>query len=176
VGYLVADKALVKRARQQLGSQTLWFQRIQAEAFLNVGRKKAGSIEELAAKAGIDPEALARTVSEHNDAIDGGAPDPMGKPDDFRVKIGQGPFYLFNVSIKTNMLNPCPMLTLGGLVVDEETGVVQTTSGDAIPGLYAAGRAAVGICSNSYVSGLSLADCVFSGRRAGTETGRRLDA
>jgi 3-oxo-5alpha-steroid 4-dehydrogenase len=25
----------------------------------------------------------------------------------------------------------------------------------------------VGICSNSYVSGLSLADCVFSGRRAG---------
>lgn len=42
--------------------------------------------------------------------------------------------------------------------------------------LYAAGRAAVGICSNSYVSGLSLADCVFSGRRAGTETGRRIDA
>ncbi len=33
--------------------------------------------------------------------------------------------------------------------------------------LYAAGRTAVGICSNSYVSGLSLADCVFSGRRAG---------
>ena len=26
---------------------------------------------------------------------------------------------------------------------------------------------AVGVCSNSYVSGLSLADCVFSGRRAG---------
>jgi len=36
-----------------------------------------------------------------------------------------------------------------------------------VPGLYAAGRTAVGICSNSYVSGLSLADCVFSGRRAG---------
>jgi 3-oxo-5alpha-steroid 4-dehydrogenase len=25
----------------------------------------------------------------------------------------------------------------------------------------------VGICSNSYVSGLALADCVFSGKRAG---------
>ncbi|ESV61764.1 FAD binding domain protein [Mycobacteroides abscessus subsp. bolletii 1513] len=176
VGYLVADQPLVKRARQQLGSQTLWFQRIQAEAFLNVGRKKAGSIEELAAKAGIDPEGLARTVSEHNRAIADGAPDPLGKPDDIRVPIERAPFYLFNVSIKTNMLNPCPMLTLGGLVVDEETGAVQTTSGAAIPGLYAAGRAAVGICSNSYVSGLSLADCVFSGRRAGTETGRRIDA
>ena len=34
-------------------------------------------------------------------------------------------------------------------------------------GLYAAGRNAVGICSNSYVSGLSLSDCIFSGRRAG---------
>jgi 3-oxo-5alpha-steroid 4-dehydrogenase len=33
--------------------------------------------------------------------------------------------------------------------------------------LYAAGRSAVGLCSRSYVSGLSLADCVFSGRRAG---------
>jgi 3-oxo-5alpha-steroid 4-dehydrogenase len=36
-----------------------------------------------------------------------------------------------------------------------------------VPGLYAAGRTAVGLCSHSYVSGLSLADCVFSGRRAG---------
>jgi succinate dehydrogenase/fumarate reductase flavoprotein subunit len=36
-----------------------------------------------------------------------------------------------------------------------------------VPGLYAAGRNAVGLCSRSYVSGLSLADCVFSGRRAG---------
>jgi 3-oxo-5alpha-steroid 4-dehydrogenase len=36
-----------------------------------------------------------------------------------------------------------------------------------VDGLYAAGRAAAGLCSRSYVSGLSLADCVFSGRRAG---------
>ena len=37
----------------------------------------------------------------------------------------------------------------------------------AVPGLYAAGRSAAALCSRSYVSGLSLADCVFSGRRAG---------
>ena len=59
------------------------------------------------------------------------------------------------------------MLTLGGLAVEEDTGRVVRTDGTAIEGLYAAGRSAVGICSNSYVSGLSLADCVFSGRRAG---------
>jgi len=39
--------------------------------------------------------------------------------------------------------------------------------GSPIDGLYAAGRTAAGLCSRSYVSGLSLADCVFSGRRAG---------
>jgi 3-oxo-5alpha-steroid 4-dehydrogenase len=59
------------------------------------------------------------------------------------------------------------MLTLGGLVVDEQTGAVRREDGSTIDGLYAAGRNAVGVCSNSYVSGLSLADCAFSGRRAG---------
>jgi 3-oxo-5alpha-steroid 4-dehydrogenase len=59
------------------------------------------------------------------------------------------------------------MLTLGGLVVAEGTGQVRRPDGTAVPGLYAAGRSAAGLCSRSYVSGLSLADCVFSGRRAG---------
>jgi hypothetical protein len=39
-----------------------------------------------------------------------------------------------------------------------------TTEGQDIPGLYAAGRTAVGIPSSRYMSGLSLADCVFSGQ------------
>jgi 3-oxo-5alpha-steroid 4-dehydrogenase len=65
------------------------------------------------------------------------------------------------------------MLTLGGLLVEEETGQVRRTGGAPLPGLYAAGRNAVGLCSNSYVSGLSLADCVFSGRRAGRHAANR---
>jgi 3-oxo-5alpha-steroid 4-dehydrogenase len=44
---------------------------------------------------------------------------------------------------------------------------VLRADGDGVPGLYAAGRTAAGLCSRSYVSGLSLADCAFSGRRAG---------
>jgi 3-oxo-5alpha-steroid 4-dehydrogenase len=64
--------------------------------------------------------------------------------------------------------SPVPVLTLGGLVVAESTGQVRRSGGGGgVPGLYAAGRTAVGLCSRSYVSGLSLADCVFSGRRAG---------
>ena len=59
-------------------------------------------------------------------------------------------------------------LTLGGLLLNEETGNVKNINGEDINGLYAAGRSAVGVCSNIYVSGLSIADCVFSGRRIGS--------
>jgi 3-oxo-5alpha-steroid 4-dehydrogenase len=79
----------------------------------------------------------------------------------------EGPFSLIDCSSRPRLGYPCPMLTLGGLVVDEDTGQVLSAAGTPVPGLYAAGRNAVGICSNSYVSGLSIADCVFSGRRAG---------
>ena len=44
--------------------------------------------------------------------------------------------------------------------------------GQTIPGLYAAGRTAVGVASNTYVSGLSFADCVFSGRRVARHVAR----
>ena len=51
--------------------------------------------------------------------------------------------------------------TLGGLMVNEETGEVLNQNHEEIKGLYAAGRTAIGICSNIYVSGLSIADCIF---------------
>ena len=66
-----------------------------------------------------------------------------------------------------NKIFVCPTITLGGLLVDESTGQVKREDGSVVPNLYAAGRTAVGVASHSYVSGLSLADCVFSGRRAG---------
>ncbi len=55
---------------------------------------------------------------------------------------------------------------LGGLIGDG-TGAVRRPDDTAAAGLCAAGRSAVGICSRSYISGFSLVDCVFSGRRAG---------
>jgi 3-oxo-5alpha-steroid 4-dehydrogenase len=79
----------------------------------------------------------------------------------------QPPYSLIDLSIRPRLFYPAPVLTLGGLVVGPETGQVLRPDGTAIPGLYAAGRSAVGLCSRSYVSGLSIADCVFSGRRAG---------
>ncbi len=79
----------------------------------------------------------------------------------------QPPYYLIDVSVRPRLFYPAPVLTLGGLVVAPGSGQVLRPDGRPVEGLYAAGRTAAGLCSRSYVSGLSLADCVFSGRRAG---------
>ena len=165
--WILADAALMSEARRQLLTQTLWFQRAQAAALMTVGSSRGSSLGEVARRAGIDPGGLIATVAAHNDAIDTGADDPVGKPEQFVRRITKPPFTLLNISIEPSLLNPTPMLTLGGIKVDEETGAVLTESGVPIPGLFSAGRTAIGICSDSYVSGLSIADCVFSGRRAG---------
>jgi len=47
------------------------------------------------------------------------------------------------------------------------------TTAQRLDGLYAAGRNAVGVSSHSYVSGLSIADCIFSGRNAGRHAAAR---
>ncbi|MFD4407683.1 FAD-binding protein [Nocardia sp. NPDC058499] len=167
--WLLVDDSLLAEARRQIGEQSVWFQRMQAEWLLRFERVRGHSVGEVAARAGVDPAGLRATVDAHNDAIENNVPDPLGKPDAFRRPVGSGPYTLLDISFKSRLSYPMPMLTLGGLRVDEDTGAVRTESGTTIPGLYAAGRAAVGLCTSSYVSGLSLADCVYSGRRAGAQ-------
>lgn len=166
-GWILADAKLMAEARRQLLTQTLWFQRAQAAALMVSGAARGKTLADVARAAGIDPDGLQATVTAHNDAIDAGTADPVGKPDDFRRRIDKAPFTLMDISIRPNALHPTPMLTLGGVRVAEDTGAVLDASGSPIPGLYGAGRTAIGIASRSYVSGLSIADCVFAGRRAG---------
>ncbi|MEZ5656629.1 MAG: FAD-binding protein [Sphingobium sp.] len=129
------------------------------------GTKKARSIEKLAQKIGIPPQALTRTINIYNsDAATGS--DPLGKATDKVTPIERGPFYAVNMSIK-NRFGFTMAMSLGGLRVNEETGEVLREGGLPIKGLYAAGRAAVGVCSVGYFSGMALADGSFSGRRAG---------
>ena len=111
---------------------------------------------------------MLRTVEEYNVGVQTKDGDPLRKSKEYCVPVIQPPFYAIDISISKNAgLTVVRGITLGGLRVDGETGIVLDEKGAKIEGLYAAGRNAVGICSNSYVSGLSLADCVFSGRRAG---------
>ncbi len=165
--WLLLDQALVDRSKRQLRGSTLWFQLLQAVYLLTRARVSAQTLAEVAAKAGVDPDGLAATLAAYNEAAAAGRPDPAGKPAAVVSVLDQPPYSLIDLSVRPRAAYPAPMMTLGGLVVDEATGQVRRPDGSGISGLYAAGRSAVGLCSRSYVSGLSLADCVFSGRRAG---------
>jgi 3-oxo-5alpha-steroid 4-dehydrogenase len=170
--HLLVDRRILAEARKQVPKQTLWFQRLQTITMFGSGRTEGASVAEVADKVGIDAAAAERTVAAYNEVARAGSEDPLGKPDDQVQEIVEPPYSLIDISVRSSVGFPCPTMTLGGLVVDERTGQVLGEDGQAVPGLYAAGRTAAGICSNSYVSGLSLADCVYSGRRAGRHVGR----
>ena len=107
---------------------------------------------------------LLETLKGLSNAVESGESDNFGKPSSELRELNL-PFHVIDVSLGDRLL-PCTVLTMGGLVVNEETGQVRDDAGREIVGLYAAGRTAVGIPSWLYMSGLSIADCVFSGLRA----------
>jgi 3-oxo-5alpha-steroid 4-dehydrogenase len=165
--WLLTDRATLAEARRQVRGSTLWFQRLQAW-YLLAGAVRAPTVAAVAARAGIDPDRLEATLAAYNAAArDPAAPDPAGKPAAARRAQDQPPFALIDCSVRPRLFYPAPVLTLGGLVVDPGSGQILRPDGSRVDALYAAGRSAAGLCSRSYVSGLSLADCVFSGRRAG---------
>ena len=135
---------------------------------------KAANIRALARKIGVNADALADTVDRYNAAVTSSKPhDPeFDKQPKYLAPLSTAPFYAIDYGIDASLswlLWPTPYLTLGGLVVDAKSGLVERKDGKGtVAGLYAAGRNAVGIPSTSYVSGLSIADCIWSGRRAGT--------
>ena len=166
VCWIILDDEGYQRAKLQSKSKAiLGFQRFPALAAMLLGSRKAGSIRSLASKCGIEPGGLEATVAEYNRLAQSGARDPFGKASEDIKPVVKAPFWAINMSIDAKLAF-LPVLTLGGLKVQEESGAVLNTQGNPIAGLYAAGRNAVGICSNIYVSGLSVADCIFSGRRA----------
>lgn len=131
---------------------------------------RGSSLAKLAEKIGADPEGLEAEVAQYNAGIENGRDRLDKKPANCRP-IGKGPYYAIDISVGSKKFN-CPIIPMGGLRVDEDSGQVLAEDDQPIDGLYAAGRAAVGIPSGFYVSGSSIADCVFSGRRAGHTVAR----
>jgi 3-oxo-5alpha-steroid 4-dehydrogenase len=166
-GYAIVDADTWRRARAQGMVEAESILRLQIGSVFTIGHRKASTLPELARKLGVSASGLAATVDTYNAAIASGADDPEGKVPELCAPIVRAPFYGIDISMRPSLTYPVPGFTLGGLRVDGGSGLVLNDSGQTIPGLYAAGRTAVGICSSSYVSGLALADCVFSGKRAG---------
>jgi fumarate reductase flavoprotein subunit len=115
--------------------------------------------EELAGKAGIDPDGLRDTISRFNDAVRR-SEDPLGRnhlPD----PIETPPFYAVLTQGTT-------LGTHGGIAVDENLPVLNE-EGEPIPGLYAAGEAlgATATSGHDFASGMLLTPALSFGRILG---------
>jgi len=165
--WLVLDAATMLTAVKQCLMPGKGMYKFTVPTMLNIlfgGTRFAGSLAALARKCGVPAPALEETVATYNLAARRGE-DAFGKAAENLVPIGKAPYFAIDASLG-NPLSFNNLFTLGGLRVDEATGAVLRDGDEAIEGLFAAGRAAVGLCSESYISGMSIADTVFSGRRA----------
>ncbi|MBR7928052.1 flavocytochrome c [Aerococcaceae bacterium zg-ZUI334] len=119
---------------------------------------KADTLEELAEKIGVDPEAFVASVEEFNKAVDGEISDPFGRTL-FDKKIDTAPFY-------AGARVPTVHHTMGGVVINENAEVLDT-NGNIIPGFFAAGEVTGGIHGTNRLGGNALADITVFGRIAG---------
>ncbi|MGW4090322.1 FAD-dependent oxidoreductase [Nocardia sp. NPDC004750] len=119
----------------------------------------AETIAELEAEMGLPGQALQATVECYNlHAANGEDPLLGKKPEWLRPLRG---------SVAAFDMRGCTAgFTLGGLRTDLDSRVLHV-SGEPIQGLFAAGRCTSGLCAGGYVSGASLGDGSFYGRRAG---------
>jgi len=165
--WLILDARLVKLALRECLRGNLWaFQSIPALMLMLLGRRRAQTPTELAARIDMDSKVLQQTIDLYNASARSGRDSAFGKSAAMLHPLEHGPYYAIDISSDSRVF-PCPSITLGGLQVDESSNAVLSETGKPVAGLFAAGRAACGIASNHYVSGLSLADCIWSGRQAG---------
>jgi succinate dehydrogenase/fumarate reductase flavoprotein subunit len=133
----------------------------------------AETLAELEAELGMPAGALEATVDAYNRYAARGE-DPYFHKDRKWLRPLVSPFAaidprdgFFGVGSDTGVNG----FTLGGLHTTVD-GAVRSHSGPPVPGLYAAGRASSGIHGDGYISGTSLGDGTFFGRRAGVAAAR----
>jgi succinate dehydrogenase/fumarate reductase flavoprotein subunit len=147
------------------GSRTTELERELQAALANKSTEIFGgdTIEELAGKMGISPEALKNTVAEYNGFCEKGHDDLFAKEQRYLRPIKTAPFYA--IRIRTLFLG-----TLGGIKINHNIEVLDKKD-NVIPGLYAAGYDAGGMYGDGYSikssSGLSSSFATNSGRIAG---------
>lgn len=131
----------------------------------------ADSLAELESLTGMPPGALASTVALYNEHAAQGK-DPLFHKDPRWLRPLEPPYAAldphrsFRAPADPPVGSGAAVFTLGGLATDVD-GHVLDLDGEGIPGLLAAGRASSGLAAWGYISGTSLGDGTFFGRRAG---------
>jgi tricarballylate dehydrogenase len=142
----------------------------------HVTKVTADTIEDLASRLELDPDALTETVARFNVSIQSDAAfDPNRKDgrsttgveppkSNWALALDEPPFVAYPVTTGITF-------TFGGLRIDEH-GRVLDTSERPIPGLYAAGELVGGIFYHNYPTGTGLMTGAVFGRAAGASAAR----
>ena len=124
----------------------------------------ADTLEEVAEKAGLDPEAFVTAVQEYNDACDKGVDEWFGKPAEYLAKIETAPFYV--TRIHPTMEGP-----LGGVKVDR-TFRAKLDKGGVMNNVFVIGLDGMMLYRDVYpmdVPGSASAECLNGGRVSANE-------
>ncbi|KGG53283.1 flavocytochrome c [Lactobacillus sp. wkB10] len=148
--YLIADEK-IKATAYNTTEESLAAQ-VKAGTLL-----KADTLEELAEKAGMNPDTLVDTIKKYNSYVDAGSDPEFGKSA-FNLKCEVAPFY-------ATPRKPAIHHTMGGLKINPKAQVINK-DGQVITGLYAAGEVAGGLHAGNRLGGNSLADIFTFGRIA----------
>lgn len=117
---------------------------------LDAGNKHifiADTLEELAEMIEVDLDTFIGTVDAYNSAVDAGKDSMFGKNPEYLRPLKEGPYYAFEVANGY-------FTTVGGLRVNKDTEVLDATTDEPIPGLYAGGCDAGGLHGDTYDVGI----------------------
>jgi fumarate reductase flavoprotein subunit len=130
------------------------------DGYLKQGLLTQGAtISELAGKLNIPAAALEKTVSGYNAYQAAGSDSAFGrKGTEMPRALSTGPFYAVEVG-------PAVHHTMGGIKINTKAEVL-TTSGTAIPGLFAAGEVTGGVHGGNRLGGNAIADITVYGKIA----------
>lgn len=128
---------------------------------------KAGTLEELAKKKGVDANGLKEQVEMFNRFVENGHDDQFGRDIKSMAKFSnEGPFYAIKMAY--NVLN-----TQGGPERNTKAEILDVND-NPIPHLYGAGELG-GINANQYQGGGNLAECLIFGKIAGEQAANVTD-
>lgn len=140
-----------------------------AGRFGDVVLARTADIPQLAEALSIPGQALETTLQQYNHYAQRRV-DPLFNKNPAHIRpLSAPPYTAISAAAEHITL---PFFTLGGLGTSID-GAVLSPHGEPIPGLYAVGRVSAGAaCPSYFSSGLSLADCITFGRRAGQAVAR----
>lgn len=122
----------------------------------------AETAAELEEQIGLPTGSLQATLDRYNEFARAGADPDFHKAPEWVTPL-EPPYGVVDLRVEKSFYAP---FTLGGLDTDPDSRVLDD-AGEPVPGLFAAGRTTAGIATGGYVSGISLGDGTFFGRRAG---------